>query len=88
MVSETITINTKAGFHLRPAGVLSKKASEFNCTTTLIHNENRINTKSVMLIVAECIKTGHEVTFECDGPQEKECLQAIIDLASTNFGEN
>ena len=47
----------------------------------------KINAKSVMLIIAACIKCGAEVTIECDGADEKEALAKAVELIESGFGE-
>ena len=34
-----------------------------------------------------CIKTGAEITFECDGEDEEAAMAKVEELASQNFGE-
>ena len=67
MVSKTLTVNNPEGLHMRPAGVIAKEMGKFACDITIVFGEKRINAKSLINIISACIKTGAEVTFECDG---------------------
>ena len=74
MVAQTVKVVNEQGLHMRPAGVFAKEMTKFSCAVTLDVAGKKINAKSVMLIIAACIKCGAEVTIECDGADEKEAL--------------
>ena len=85
MVSKTIKITMEQGFHLRPAGVLSKEMEEFSSDVRIIFGDKKINAKSLINIISAAMKKGDEVTFECDGDDEEEALAKVLELASQNF---
>ena len=87
MVSRTFTISNTEGLHMRPAGIIAKEMGKFSCNITLVFGEKRINAKSLINIISACIKSGAEVTFECDGEDEEAAIAKIEQLASQNFGE-
>lgn len=87
MVSKTLTVNNPEGLHMRPAGVIAKGMGKFACDITIVFGEKRINAKSLINIISACIKTGAEVTFECDGEDEEAAMAKIVELGSQNFGE-
>ena len=87
MVSRTYTISNAEGLHMRPAGVVAKEMAKFSSNVTIVFAEKRINAKSLINIISACIKTGAEVTFECDGEDEEAAIAKIEELASQYFGE-
>lgn len=87
MVSRTFTISNTEGLHMRPAGIIAKEMGKFSSNITLVFGEKRINAKSLINIISACIKSGAEVTFECDGEDEEAAIAKIEQLASQNFGE-
>lgn len=87
MVEKTFTVNRPEGFHLRPAGQLSKCTKDFDCTSTLVYNGQEIDCKNVISIVAAAMKSGAEFTIKCEGPEEEKCLAAVSELADKNFGD-
>lgn len=87
MVSKTLVVNNPEGLHMRPAGVIAKEMGKFSCDVTIVFGEKRINAKSLINIISACIKTGAEVTFECNGDDEEEALAKVVELESQNFGE-
>ena len=62
MVAQTVKVVNEQGLHMRPAGVFAKEMTKFSCAVTLDVAGKKINAKSVMLIIAACIKCGAEVT--------------------------
>lgn len=87
MLSKTLTIENSEGLHMRPAGVVAKEMGKFVCDVTIVFGDKRINAKSIINIISACIKTGAEITFECDGEDEEAAMAKVEELASQNFGE-
>lgn len=87
MVTREVKIINKQGLHMRPASEFAKKMSGYDAEVTLIYNGNRINGKSVMLLIAACIKCGAQLTVECSGPDEQEALKCAVEMVETGFGE-
>lgn len=87
MVSQTITIKNEQGLHMRPAGMLVKEIGKLNSDVIIDFNGKKTNAKSVLNIIAACIKCGSEVTIECNGADEAEALSKTINLIESGFGE-
>lgn len=88
MISKEFTIKNAMGLHMRPANLLVTAITKFASTdVTIIFNENRINGRSIMNIMAACIKCGSTITVECDGQFENEAMAEISELIESGFGE-
>ena len=87
MVSQKVVIKNPTGLHLRPAGILCKEAMRFKSVITFQHKENVSNAKSVLSVLGACIKSGDEVEFFCDGEDEEEALQTIVNAVESGLGE-
>ena len=87
MVSKTMVVKATEGLHMRPAGVIAREAGKFDSDVTIVFGDKRINAKSLINIISACIKTGAEITFECDGEDEEAAMAKVEELASQNFGE-
>ena len=87
MVSENVVIKNEQGFHMRPAGVFSKTMAKFNSDVIILFNGKKINAKSVMSIIAGCIKSGSMITISCDGQDEKEALSEAVSLIESGIGD-
>jgi phosphocarrier protein len=87
VVSQKITIKNPTGLHLRPAGILCKEAMQYKSHITFQYRENTANAKSVLSVLGACIKSGDEIELVCDGEDETEALQALINAIDAGLGE-
>ncbi|MGN0342930.1 MAG: HPr family phosphocarrier protein [Roseburia sp.] len=87
MVKQTVTIKNPTGLHLRPAGILCKEAMQYKSLITFHYRGNTANAKSVLSVLGACIKSGDEIEFVCDGEDEEEALQAMVDAVESGLGE-
>ena len=87
MVSQKITITNEQGMHMRPASVLSQAMMPFASDVKILFNDTAYDAKSVMMLMAACIKCGSEVEVQCDGPDEADALAKIIELIQSGMGD-
>ncbi|MCQ4023390.1 MULTISPECIES: HPr family phosphocarrier protein [unclassified Ruminococcus] len=87
MVSKTTKVVNAEGFHMRPAGVFANAMGKFKSDVYLNVNGNKVNGKSLMNIIAACIKCGTEVVVECSGEDENEALAKAVELIDTGLGD-
>ena len=87
MVSAKTAVINPMGMHMRPAQLFVKTITPFPCDVTVVANGKEINGKSIMNLMAACIKQGAEVEVRCDGPDEEKALKAIIELIDSGLGE-
>ena len=87
MVSEKVVVKNPTGLHLRPAGALCKEAMNYTSSVKFRFNNTTANAKSVLSVLGACIKTGDELEFICEGPDEEEALKAVVELVKNGLGE-
>lgn len=87
MVTKTVKIVNEQGLHMRPAGMFAKEMTKFKSDIFLDVQGKKINAKSVMHIIAACIKCGTELTVECSGVDEQEALNQAVSLIESGLGE-
>ena len=87
MVNAVTVIKNPSGLHLRPAGVLCKEALRFKSKISFKIRNATANAKSVLSVLGACVKSGDEIELICDGPDEKEALEAILRLVEEGLGE-
>ena len=87
MVSQKIIVKNEQGLHMRPAGAFVKLASKYKCNIMVAANGKEINGKSVMNLIGACIKCGTEMEIKCDGDNEQEALNTLIDFVEAGMGE-
>ncbi len=75
------------GLHARPAGVLVKKAGEFESNITVVKEEdgNRASAKGLFALLGLKIEGGDTVVVEAEGPDESEAIGAIKALFENDF---
>ncbi len=87
MVEQKTKVVNKEGFHMRPANNFIKEMAKFKSTITFDIDGKEVNAKSIMNIMAACIKFGTELTVKCDGPDEQEALDKAVSLIESGLGD-
>ncbi len=87
MVSAVTKVCNPMGMHMRPAQLFIKTVTPFKSNITLVVNGKEINGKSIMNLMAACIKQGTELEIKCDGPDEDAMLKAVVELIDSGLGE-
>jgi phosphocarrier protein len=78
-------ITDELGIHARPAGLLVKAVSQYNCDVTIKKGEKEGNAKSIISIMTLGVKKGDEVTFLVDGTDEAEASETLRVFLSDNL---
>lgn len=86
-MEKTVKILNEEGLHARPAGVFVKTASQFLSEIKIEVNGKRSNAKSIMNLLSLGLKKGNEVKIIANGADEKEAIEALVDLVNSRFGE-
>ena len=87
MVSKEVKITNPTGLHLRPAGNLCKEAMRYKSKVTFNYGGNIANAKSVLSVLGACVKCGDEIELACDGPDEQEALDSLVNAIEGGLGE-
>ena len=87
MLTEKFTIKNKMGLHMRPANILVNAAVKYSSDISIIADDKKIDAKSIMNIMAACIKQGSEIVVECSGDDEKAAMSEISQIIENGFGE-
>ena len=87
MVSKKTKIVNPMGMHMRPAGMFANAMMKFDSEVELVANGKTVNAKSIMNLIAACIKCGTEVEVQCSGPDEEAALLEAVRLIDSGLGE-
>ena len=83
-----LSVQNKMGIHARPAAMIVRISNKYSDTDVKVEKDGEeVNGKSIMNIMAACIKCGTEITVECDGTDEQAMLDEAIALIESGFGE-
>jgi phosphocarrier protein len=88
MIQKDIEIINKLGLHARASAKLTQLAAKFRSEVWMTRNTRRVNAKSIMGVMMLAAGKGATVTLEIEGPDEKECFDALLSLIQTKFGES
>lgn len=87
MVSKQLVLTNPNGFHMRPATVFANAMGKFQSDITIKFNGTNYNAKSLLNIIAACIKCGSEIEIICSGDDENEALDEAVKLIESGLGE-
>lgn len=85
MVSRKIVLENTKGLHLRPAGKACDLALTFTAKTQMKVGSGIYNLKSMLSVLSAQVGAGTEMEIICDGPDEKEALEALCSLLSSDM---
>lgn len=83
----SIVLQSEAGLHARPAGLLVQRASMFHSSVTVETGGKSANAKSILQLLGLGAKNGAEIIFTVEGEDEQQCMESLLELLS-NAGEN
>lgn len=72
MKSFEYTIKDELGIHARPAGMLAKKAKEFESEILLSSNDTTVNATKLISVMGMGIKCGDRITVTVNGKDEEK----------------
>lgn len=87
MYMKEAVVNNQVGLHARPATFFIQKANEFKSSIWVEKDERRVNAKSLLGVLSLGIVKGTSINLIADGSDEKEAVEALIELISSNFSE-
>ena len=87
MYMKEAVVNNQVGLHARPATFFIQKANEFKSSIWVGQEERKVNAKSLLGVLSLGIVKGTSINLIADGPDEKEAVEALIELISSNFAE-
>ena len=87
MVSKEVVISNQVGLHARPATFFIQKANEFKSSIWVEKEERKVNAKSLLGVLSLGIVKGTQIKLIADGPDEKEAVEALAKMISSDFAE-
>lgn len=78
-------ITDENGIHARPAGILVKKAKEFNSNIKITKVGKSADAKKLFNIMGLAVKKGDEIIVTIDGDDENVATQELQEFLSNNL---
>lgn len=79
------TIKDEIGIHARPAGIIAKKAKEFNATITLSKDGKSAELRKLIALMGLGVKCGDTVIVSAEGEDEEAAISAMEQLFLENL---
>lgn len=80
MVTRKVVITEPLGLHLRPAGIFCEESLKYESKIQIKKDTSLLNAKSVLGLLAARVKCGDEIELICDGPDEQEAMEHLVEL--------
>ena len=87
MYCQEAVVNNQVGLHARPATFFIQKANEFKSSIWVEKEERKVNAKSLLGVLSLGIVKGTAINLIADGSDEKEAVDALVSLISSDFAE-
>ncbi|MCI9410070.1 MAG: HPr family phosphocarrier protein [Oscillospiraceae bacterium] len=85
MKNFSYTIKDEIGIHARPAGLLAKKAKEFQSVVTLEKDGKTAAATKLMAIMGMGVKCGDTVNVTVEGSDEETAAAAMEEFFKANL---
>ena len=86
-VQAQVLICNEKGLHARASAKFVKLAAEFDAQITVIKDDMRVDSQSIMGLLMLAASIGSHIVIEARGPQAQAALAALTQLVSQKFGE-
>lgn len=87
MTEKILTVQNRAGIHARPAALIAQTANKFSSEITIEKDSASVNAKSIMGVITMAAGYNTQLTLRAEGSDEKEAVQAILQLFESKFEE-
>ena len=85
MYLKEVVVQNQVGLHARPATFFIQKANEFKSSIWIEKDERKVNAKSLLGVLSLGITKGISITISAEGQDEKEAVEGLVNLISSNF---
>lgn len=85
MKSFSYTIKDELGIHARPAGLLAKKAKEFESVITIEKSGRTASANKLMAVMGLGIKCGDSINVTVEGTDEQTAFSALEEFFENNL---
>jgi len=87
MIEQTVTLVNRLGLHARAANKLLDTTGRFESKIRINFNGKEADGKSIMSVMLLAAPVGSELSIVTEGKDERESMQAIVDLINNRFEE-
>ena len=87
MTTRSVQVTNPLGLHARAAARFVHLATRFTSQIRVARDSKVMDGKSIMGILLLAAARGSTITISADGADERDAVQALVDLVQSGFGE-
>ena len=84
-VKREVVIPNKQGMHARPAEMFVRRAQQFQSKVAIVHDDFRVEAKSIMNLLMLGAAQGTQLTLEAEGSDAQEAVDALAEVVEKDF---
>ncbi len=88
VLTRDVSVLNRYGIHARPAALLVKAASSFQCEIMIEKNGVQVNAKSIMGLLTLEGNHGAKMKLHASGPDAVKALDTLVELFEKKFFED
>jgi phosphocarrier protein HPr len=82
-----VVVPNKQGMHARPAEMFVRRAQQFQSKIQIVHDDYRVEAKSIMNLLTLGAAKGTKLTIEAEGSDAQEAVDALAEVVEKGFLE-
>ena len=86
-VREELELANEVGLHARPAALLARSLTGLQATVSVSLGDQEADAASVLGVMGLGARKGDRIVLRASGPDARQAVQRILDLAGRNFDE-
>ncbi|MBI3932018.1 MAG: HPr family phosphocarrier protein [Acidobacteria bacterium] len=87
MTRQEVEIRNRLGLHARAAARFVHTANRFRARVQVTRDGRTMDGKSILGILLLAASQGSRLTVSAEGEDEGACVEALVGLVATGFGE-
>ncbi len=87
MMQQEVFVSNSFGIHARPASLIAQTASRFKADIRLEKEGVSANAASIMNVMMLAAAYKSTVVIKASGPEEKQAVEALVELFNSKFHE-
>ena len=86
-IKRVVVVPNKQGMHARPAEMFVRRAQQFQSKIEIVHDNYRVEAKSIMNLLTLGAAQGTQLTLEAEGSDAQEAVDALAEVVEKDFLE-
>jgi phosphocarrier protein HPr len=84
-IKRMVVVPNKQGIHARPAEMFVRRAQQFQSKIEIVHDNYRVEAKSIMNLLTLGAAQGTQLTLEAEGSDAQEAVDALAEVVEKDF---